>query len=409
MTGAPSRPSTVRTAPSFLHVDLDAFYASVEQLQRPDLRGRPVLVGGTGPRGVVAAASYEARAFGIRSAMPMAHARRRCPDAVVLPPRFDEYERCSAQVMAILRDVTPLVEQISLDEAFLDVDGARRRLGEPAEIGAHLRLRIRSETGLAASVGAATTKFLAKVASDLAKPDGMLVVAPGTELDVLHPLPAARLWGVGPATMRRLQRIGVRTIGDLARVPVGALAASVGRRTALHLHDLAHNVDPRPVSPQRETKSIGQEETFPADLRDPQRLASEVARLSSRVAERLRAAGVRARTITLKVRFSDFRTITRSQTLRAPTDIGATVRDTATALLHVVDVSAGVRLLGVSGTNLVDGTAAVQPELDLGLAADPAPVRADRRAAAERAVDAVRDRFGRAAVGHPDVARKAGT
>jgi DNA polymerase-4 len=393
----PGAPGAPRSTPSFIHVDLDAFYASVEQLLRPELRGRPVIVGGTGPRGVVAAASYEARAFGVRSAMPTAHARRRCPQGVFLAPRFDEYERASRAVMAILRAFTPLVEQISLDEAFLDVDGARRLLGEPAQIGAEIRRRIRAETGLAASVGAATTKFLAKLASEDAKPDGLLVVVPGTEPEYLHPLPAVRLWGVGPATMRRLDRMGVRTIGDLARTPVDALAAALGRAPAEHLHALARNVDPRPVQPARSTKSVGHEETFPVDITDRAVLAREVVRIGKRVGERLRHGSATARTVTLKVRYADFRTVTRSRTLAAPTDVGATIAATAQALLDDLDCTAGVRLLGVSGSGVAPHTG-VQTALDLDLEEPVARGGDRRRAAVERAADGVRARFGRAAL-----------
>src|SRR4051812_28668372 len=229
----------MRDAPSILHLDLDAFFASVEQLADPTLRGRPVVVGGLGNRGVVAAASYEARRFGIHSAMPMARARRACPDAVFLSPRFDAYSDASNEVMAVMRDVTPLVEPISLDEAFLDVAGAQRSLGSGPEIGQLLRQRIRQETGLTASVGAATTKLLAKLASDSAKPDGLLVVAPGHEREFLHPLPVTRLWGVGPATRRRLERFGVATVGDLAKIPEPTLVRELGASAGAHLHALA--------------------------------------------------------------------------------------------------------------------------------------------------------------------------
>jgi DNA polymerase-4 len=394
---------STRDAPTFLHVDLDAFYASVEQLLRPELRGTPVVVGGTGPRGVVSAASYEARAYGVRSAMPMAVARRRCPHATFLPPRFDEYERCSNAVMAILRDVTPIVEQLSIDEAFLDVGGAVRRLGPPDEIARTVRRRVLADTGLRASVGAATTKFLAKLASEEAKPDGMLVIAAGTELDFLHPLPVTRLWGVGPATHRKLQRIGARTIGDVARMPEAALAASLGSARARHLHALAQNVDARPVETSRPTKSIGNEQTFAVDLVDRDDLERELLRIADRVGERLRRAGLRARTITLKVRFADFRTITRARTLDHPTDVGAVVHRTTTELLAGIDATEGIRLLGISGSGLVGHDDPTQ-QSELALDDDEVHAAADgererRRADVERAVDEIRSRFGDRVVG----------
>ena len=389
----------MRDAASILHVDLDAFYASVEQLLDPSLRGRPVIVGGLGRRGVVSAASYEARPYGVQSAMPMAHARRACPHAVFLAPRFPEYERFSTGVMEILRSITPLVEPISLDEAFLDVAGARRRLGDGPTIAADARKRIRDEVGLVASVGVATTKFLAKIASDLAKPDGMLVVAPGEEDAFLHPLPLGRLWGVGPATLARLEALGVKTVGDVAQLPEAAIVAALGAAHGAHLSQLAHNVDERPVTPERATKSIGNEETFGTDVRDRSVLEREIVRLSDRVAGRLRHAGVQARTITLKVRFADFRTITRSRTEAEATALSTDIAATARALLAPIDIGAGIRLLGVSGSQLVPPSTR-QGVLDL--AGDEGHDHDDERArrrAVENAVDEVRARFGAGAVG----------
>ena len=314
-----------RVSTSILHVDLDAFYASVEQLHDPTLRGRPVIVGGLGPRGVVAAASYEARAFGVYSAIPMARARRACPEGVFLAPRFEVYGEASRAVMDILRSFTPLVEPIASDEAFLDVAGAARLHGTGHECAVAIRARVRGETGLTASVGVATTKLLAKLASDSAKPDGLLVIAPGTELDYLHPLPVRRLWGVGPATEGRLAGLGVRTIGDLAAVSEADLVATLGDASGRHLHALAWNRDARPVVPGREAKSIGNEETFPTDLTDRERLGAEIVRLADRVAQRLRAAGRAGRTVQLKVRYTGFRTITRSRTLPEPTDLAVDI------------------------------------------------------------------------------------
>lgn len=376
--------------PTILHCDLDAFFASVEQLADPALVGRPVVVGGLGPRGVVAAASYEARRYGIQSAMPMARARRACPDAAFLAPRFDAYHAASRDVMAIVRSYTPLVEPIALDEAFLDVAGARRRFGPGPEIAVAIRERVRTETGLTVSVGVATTKLLAKLASERAKPDGLLVVAPGEELAFLHPLPVRALWGVGPTTQRRLSALGVRTVGELAALGEATLVAALGDARGRHLHALAHNADARAVEPARSAKSVGHEETFPIDHTDGEVLRREVLRLADRTASRLRGSGRRGRTVQLKVRFADFRTITRSRTLARPTDLAADIGATARALLDGVDVTPGVRLLGVSVHQLA---AAVTP-LALDLDATPAPGGDGRRAALERSIDGVRDRFG---------------
>jgi len=404
-------------APHILHVDLDAFYASVEQLADPSLAGRPVIVGGLGPRGVVAAASYEARRYGVRSALPMARARRACPDGVFLAPRFELYQERSRAVMDILRSFTPLVEPIASDEAFLYVSGGARTHGSGPECAAAIRRRVRDESGLTASVGVAVSKLLAKLASDLAKPDGLLVVEPGTELDFLHPLPVERLWGVGPATQKRLAGLGVVTVGDLARAGEQSLMTSLGNAHGRHLHALAWNRDDRPVQPDREVKSIGQERTFPNDLDDLARLERELVDLADGVAARLRAAGRVGRTVQIKVRFADFRTITRARTLRDPTDLAAEIAATARALLRAVaDVERGIRLLGVSVQQLAPAEA-VQPELfaptgppltarpdeetapGLGAGEVPAGASRDERQALERAVDAVRARFGPRSVG----------
>jgi len=389
------------TRAAILHVDLDAFYASVEQRAEPSLRGRPVIVGGLGPRGVVAAASYEARRFGVHSATPMARARRACPDGVFLAPRFDAYREASAQVMAILREVTPLVEAISLDEAFLDTRGAARRLGTGPEIAAALRTQIRAETDLTASVGVGTTKLIAKLASDLAKPDGMLVVEPGTETAFLEPLEVTRLWGVGPATRRRLERLGVRTVGDLATIPCDALERALGRASGTQLYALARNQDDRPVVASRAAKSIGHEETFATDVADRARLETHVDQFAARVATRLREVGVVARTIVLKVRYGDFRTITRSRTVPDPTDLADELASVGRELLRGVDLRAGVRLVGLSAQQLI-ASADTQPQLPLDAA--PGPDR-DARGDLERAVDDVRRRFGDDAVRRAPAAR----
>lgn len=376
--------------PSILHCDLDAFYASVEQLHDPALVGRPVIVGGLGGRGVVAAASYEARTYGVHSAMPMHRARRLCPDGVFLAPRFDAYHDASRSVMAILRSYSPLVEPIALDEAFLDVSGARRRFGPGREIAVAIRERVRRETGLTVSVGVAGTKFLAKLASDRSKPDGLLVIEPGEELAFLHPLPVRSLWGVGPQTQKRLTALGVRTVGDLAALGEDTLVAALGEARGRHLHALAHNVDDRAVEPERAVKSIGHEETFPVDHSDADLLRREVTHLADRTAARLRASGHRGRTVQLKVRYGDFRTITRSRTLAHPTDLAAEIAATARALLDAVDVGPGIRLLGVSIQQLVEDATPLALDLDGGAG----PADAGRRAALEDSIDTVRSRFG---------------
>jgi DNA polymerase IV len=377
---------------TILHVDLDAFYASVEVLENPALAGKPVLVGGTGPRGVVAAASYEARRFGIHSAMPMGRARRLCPQAIVLPPRFDLYAAKSRAVHEIFAAFTPLIEPIALDEAFLDVTGALRLFGTGAEIGAAIRARVQAETGLTASVGVAPNKLLAKLASDDAKPDGMLVVEPGSELAFLHPHPVGRLWGVGPATLARLERFGIETIGDLAALPEASLVDTLGRAHGHQLHELACGRDDRPVEPDRETKSIGQEETFPRDVTDRETLAREVRRMAERVGSRLRDHGLAGRTVTLKVRFPDFRTITRSATLPEPFAVSSEIARQALALLDKVDTAGGLRLLGVSVSNLTAG-AAHQESL---LGDEPA---LESSTPIQSVVDAVRARYGSEALG----------
>ncbi|MCU1426206.1 MAG: nucleotidyltransferase/DNA polymerase involved in repair [Actinomycetia bacterium] len=376
---------------AILHVDLDAFYASVEVLLDPALAGKPVIVGGLGNRGVVSAASYEARAYGVHSAMPMARARRACPHAVFLPPRFEHYETKSREVMTILRSITPLVEQLSIDEAFLDVKGVRRHLGTGREIAAHIRERVYDETRLAISVGVATTKFLAKVVSDMAKPNGMLVVEPGAELDFLRPLPVSKLWGVGPATLAKLERVGAHTVGDVAALPESTLVSAVGNASGRHLHALAHNRDDRRVTPTRVTKSIGAEETFPRDLHERSELHREIVRLADKVGARLRQGNHVARTFTLKVRFGDFSTITRSRTLPEATATSTLIAGVARELLASIDVSGGLRLLGVSASQLTEPQPA-QGVFDLdGISEGDGD---DRRAAVERAVDAIRERFG---------------
>jgi len=384
---------------SILHVDMDAFYALASLLSRPELLGTPVIIAGGGNRGVVLSATYEARAFGVRSAMPMALARKACPRATFRSPRMARYVDKSHEVMAVLASISPLVEQLSIDEAFLDVAGARRMLGDPADIATTIRRRVLDEAGLCVSVGAASTKFLAKLASELAKPDGVLVVEPGTEQIFLAPLPVSRLWGVGPATMAKLERMGLRTIGDVAVIDEHALVGALGRALGRHLHALARNDDPRAVVAERDTKSIGAEETFAADLDTFAECERELVRLTDRACARLRTAGLTARTVNVKIRFGDFETRTRARTLADATDVSSVVLDEARALLADFDVGRGVRLLGVALSRL-DSVTGTQTTLDLtGDAQSERRRHTARRAAVERAVDEVRDRFGSRAVG----------
>lgn len=385
---------------TILHADMDAFFVSVELLRRPELRGRPVVVGGTGARGVVAAASYEARAYGVFSAMPSGQARRLCPEAVFLPGDHAQYAEVSARVMAIFREFTPLVEPLSLDEAFLDVSGARRALGDGVEIAHTIRRRVLEEEGLTCAVGIAPSKMLAKLASEAAKPSatptgpvegrGVHVVAPGQEQVFLRPLPARALWGVGPATLAKLERLGVRTVGDIAELPEAALVGMLGPSLGRHLGRLARGIDPRAVEPDQRAKSIGHEETFPTDRHDVAALGREVVRMADAVAWRLRRAEVAARTVTLKVRFGDFRTITRSVTLAAPVDEAPALARAAGALLAEIDTTPGVRLLGVTGSGLVEAGAR-----QLSFDEIDGPAWHD----ASGAVDAIRERFGDRAIG----------
>jgi DNA polymerase IV len=373
-----------------LHADLDAFYASVEVRKDPTLAGRPLLVGGVGPRGVVTSASYEARAYGCRNAMPMARARRLCPQAVAVPPDFAAYRRCSATVMRIFQGVTPLIEPLALDEAFLDVRGAAGLFGDAVAIARLLRARVRDEAGLPLTVGVAANKFLAKLASTRGKPDGLLVVPPARALAFLHPLPVDALWGAGQATIEVLARYGLRTVGDVAATPRATLERALGPAAGAHLHALAWGRDEREVVPFEAAKSVGSEETFAADIDDPGQLAREVLRCCVRVGRRLREAGLAGRTVTLKLRFGDFRTITRGRTLPAATDTDTDLHEVAGDLLARLQLGrVPVRLVGVTVSNLQAAGAPVQ--LRLG------PDRPGWEAAV-RAADAVRARFGEGAI-----------
>ncbi len=392
-------------ARTILHADMDAFFAAVEALDRPELAGAPVVVGGTGRRGVVAAASYEARAFGVRSAMPTSTARRLCPHATFLAGRMERYAEVSASVMAAFSSVTPLVEPISLDEAFLDVTGSLH--GAPPDgLAAALRERVRRDVGLACSIGVAPSKLVAKLASEAAKPRatpagprpgrGVVVVAPDDVRSFLHPLPVQAMWGVGPATLERLGRLGVVTVGDLAEVEVPTLVSTLGESAGHHLAALAQGIDERPVVTGRAARSIGHEETFATDRHGVAELRPTVTSQCDAVAARLRRSGLGARTVTLKVRYADFRTITRSVTLGSATDVAVDLRAAALRLLEDLDPTGGVRLLGVSASSLVDGAAR---QLRLDEAGDP-------RGTAERVVDEIRARWGDDAIGRGGAAAR---
>lgn len=338
---------------TILHADLDAFYASVEQMDNPKLRGRPVVVGGPPEaRGVVAAASYEARRFGVRSAMPMSRALRLCPQAVRVSPRFDRYSDVSRQVMAIFRDVAPLVEPLSLDEAFLDASARVAAQGDPHRLARRLKRRVKEETGLTVSVGVATNKTVAKIASDRRKPDGLVVVAPGEEASFLAPMPVRSLWGVGAKAEEALQGMGIRTIGELARADSAALITRFGVR-GQWFHRMANGLDDRPVETEHERKSVGAETTFPSDLGDGPELRQVLGRVAEDVARRLRGKGVKARTVVLKLRYSDFRTITRQSGLAEGENSAEGLAAAAGALLDKTARRGDrFRLLGIHGTNL---------------------------------------------------------
>jgi len=376
---------------TILHVDMDAFFASVELIDRPHLKGLPVVVGGGGSRGVVLSATYEARRFGVHSAMPMGRARRLCPQAVVVEPDHARYSEVSRGVMEVFRSVTPLVEPLSLDEAFLDVAGAVRRLGRPSVIAGLIRDRIADEQRITCSVGVATTKFVAKLASGRAKPDGMLVVPGDETVPFLHGLPVGALWGVGERTEETLQRLGLRTVSDIAHTPLDTLKRALGEAAGAHLHALAWGRDTRTVIAEHVEKSIGAEETFASDVDDPEVVLREVLRLSERVAARLRAGDTVGRTVVLKVRFADFTTITRSRTLGEPTDVARVVYGCARDLFLRLGLErARLRLVGVRVEGLGPATSGHRQ-----LALDERP---QGWREAERAVDLASARFGAGAV-----------
>lgn len=380
--------ASVDHAPDVLHVDLDCFYVSVERRKRPELEGLPVIVGGASGRGVVLSCSYEARAMGVRNGMPSARARRLCRDVLFVPPDFESYAEASKAFRELLVSFTPTVETISLDEAFCDVSGAHTLYGSSDEIAHSIRARVRAELALAASVGGGPTKLVAKVASRACKPDGVLLVS--DPVAFLHPLPIEELWGVGDVTAANLRRLGITTIGELARLPFGVLRGAVGDASSKHLHAVAWGRDPSPVEERSATKSVGAEETFEEDLDDEDAIAAELLRLSDRVASRLTDAGVRARTITVKIRLADFDTHTRSATLAIPACDTWTIFQTAgRAYSRLRRGRSSVRLLGVSGSGLTAGSAPEQLTFD----AKP------RYAEAETALANVRKRFGGKAIG----------
>jgi DNA polymerase-4 len=405
--------------PAILHVDMDAFFAAVEVLDNPALAGLPVIVGGSGARGVVASCTYEARAFGVRSAMPSVRARQLCPDAVFVDGHYSRYSEVSAQLGEILTSTTPLVEPIGLDEAFLDVTGARRLLGPPEAIAHLIRERVHEELALDCSVGVGRSKLVAKLASRAAKPvatragkragRGVVVVVPDDELAFLHPLPVEALWGVGPATARRLHELGARTVGQLAELPVEAVVRRLGRAQGNHLAALARAHDPDPVVAGREAKSVGHEETFRHDVFDPAVLRGHALRMSESVAVALRSSSMAARTVTVKVKYSDFSMVSRSHTLPVAINAAAAVSAVAEALVAVVDPGPGVRLLGVSVSGLEPPAAARQLSFALEPGSGGDTEATDVRHGAVRlqadwqeitaAVDAIRARFGRESVG----------
>jgi DNA polymerase-4 len=429
----PTAPPDRRT---ILHLDMDAFYASVEIRDDPSLRGKPVIVGGSERRGVVCAASYEARKFGVRSALPMATAHRLCPKGIFLPVRMARYREVSRQVFEIFHRYTPLVEPLSVDEAFLDVTGCERLFGPGETIARLIKEAVREETGLTVSAGVATSKHVAKVASDLEKPDGLVVVPAGTEKSFLAPLPVGRLWGVGKVMQGALERMGIRTIGALSALPVDALTGKFGAHGA-SLHALSNGIDDRPVETGREVKSVGHEDTYEQDIRGRKTMERQLLDLAHRVASRMRRHGFRGRTVTLKVKYADFEQVTRAESLQQPTDDGGTIYRIAKRLLDKTGVDTRpVRLLGISLSNLggeealsipdsPDGLVREDPSggsggrspggtrgkplekpVQLSLFAPPAQkvpkeapeVTPERQAALNKAVDRIHGKFGRTGI-----------
>ncbi|WP_443627202.1 DNA polymerase IV [Arthrobacter hankyongi] len=375
---------------NIMHVDMDAFFVSVELLERPELRGRCVIVGSESGRAVVLSASYEARRFGVRSAMPMARARRLCPQAVVIEPNQAKYRAMSARVMEVFRNLTPQVEQLSVDEAFLDISGSQRRLGDPLQIGALVRGTIRDQLGITATVGIAATKFVAKIASTQAKPDGLLLIPQDRTVEFLHTLPVGALWGVGAKTRETLARLGIRTVADLAHTPPSALHKLLGA-AGDHVHRLAWGIDDRAVTPERIEKSIGAEETFDDDVADTGQLRRELLRLAHRTASRLRASGMQCRTVAMKLRYADFTTINRSRRLPEPADSAQQLYAAALQLLEALGPRPQrVRLVGLRAEQLEPSDGAGRQ-----LTFDGSE---DQWRSAEQALDKVNRKYGDAGV-----------
>jgi DNA polymerase-4 len=422
--------------PAIFHVDMDSFFASVEVLDDPSLAGKPVIVGGSGGRGVVASCTYEARAYGVHSAMPSVRARQLCPDAIFVDGHYSRYSEMSERFREALLNATPLVEPVGLDEAFLDVTGVRRVLGPAEPLARCLRQQIFDELQLECSIGVGRTKLIAKLASRRAKPiatrqgkqpgPGVLVIRASEELDFLHPLGVEAIWGVGPATTARLHDLGLRTVGDLARLPKDILVARLGRAHGLHLAALARAEDPSPVVPDRPVKSVGHEETFSADLYDLSELRGHLGRMAESVSIHLRSSGIVGRTITVKVKYRDFSLITRSHTMPSGIDTGAAVGAVGEALLDGIDISPGVRLLGLSISGLQPTATTQQLTFDLSKPDAPSETvpAPDQHLAAERdlraselqsswqdvtgAIDAIREKFGRSSVGTAAMVRESG-
>jgi DNA polymerase-4 len=370
-----------------LHADMDAFFAAVEQLDNPDLRGKPVLVGGTGNRSVVSTASYEARPFGVGSAMPMVQARRRCPQAIVVPPNFPRYKEVSGQIMEVFRNMSPLVEPLSLDEAFVDMTGAQNLFGEHIDMAKHLKQRVvEASGGLTISVGVATTKFVAKVASDFQKPDGLTIVRPGEVHDFLWPMDVSRLWGVGPRTLEKLRTLGFRTIGDIA----GAKEAFLTRRLGTlgtHIFNLAQGEDSRMVESEREAKSIGAETTLEQDIVGAEKIRKHLKRSAPRVAKSLRRKGLVAKGVRVKLKTKDFRLLTKQTPVNPPTDSAKVLLTTATALLQQFDLTEPMRLVGLAAFNLAADEDPAQGTLFV-------DEKNERQRRLEKTLDDLQNRFG---------------
>jgi DNA polymerase-4 len=376
---------------NILHIDMDAFFALVEVRENPSLAGKQVIVGYDGNRGVVLSATYEARKLGVHSAMPMSRALRLAPNAIVVEPDHEKYSEVSENVMAIFESITPLVQPLSVDEAFLDISGAQKLMGTPSQIGEVIRARVSDEQGITCSVGVASTMFVAKLATNFAKPDGLHVVSADKVIEFLHPLPIGALWGVGEKTAEQLSRLGLVNVSDIANTPVKTLARVIGQAAAEHLYELSWGRDPRTVTPNQAEKSIGAERTFESDLDDPEEILAQILDLSNKVAKRLRAANYFSRTITIKVRFADFTSVTRSKSLPSSTDLATDIYATSKSLFEAMNLQrARIRLVGVRATGLVPTSeSSVQLEFSN---------RDSGWREAEEAIDQVAIKFGNSAV-----------